>query len=227
VAERPLVKICGLARREDALAADRAGADYLGVVLSAGFRRSVEPARASALVEGTRALKVAVLVDEHPDAAEAAALALGAAVLQLHGDEEPSLLAALKERGPWALWRAVRARSLDDIRRTVERYHGVADGILVEGGEGALGVGGARLELDADRVRDLLPEGLDFVLAGGLDADTVAEAVRRFEPDVVDVSSGVERERGAKDHALVEAFVLAARGALAGGASRRAPAGGR
>jgi phosphoribosylanthranilate isomerase len=217
------VKICGLVRREDALAADRAGADYLGVVLSAGFLRSVEPERARAVVEGTRARKVAVLVDEDAEAAEAAGRTLGASVLQLHGDEEPTLLLALRERGPWALWKSVRARSLDDIRRTAERFVGVADGILVEGAGSALGVGGARIGLDSGSVRKLVPREIDFVLAGGLDVATVADAVRRFEPDVVDVSSGVEREPGAKDHALVDAFVRAARGAVAGVASGATP----
>jgi phosphoribosylanthranilate isomerase len=199
------VKICGITRREDALAADEADADYLGVVLSAGFGRSVEPGRAGALVEGTRARKVALLVDESAEAAEAAAHALGAAVIQLHGAEEPELLDALRERGPWKLWKGVRARSLEDVAKAVERYASVADGILVEGWKkGGPGVGGAKVKLD--------PDAVDFVLAGGLDAKSVADAVRRFHPDVVDVSSGVESELGVKDHDSVRAFVRAARG---------------
>ena len=205
------VKICGLVRREDALAADEAGADYLGVVMSAGFGRSVAPARAGALVAGTRARKVAVLVGESPEAAAAAADALGADVIQLHGDEPPSVLEALRALGSWQLWKAVRARSLGDVEGTVRRYRDLADGLLLEGWKkGSLGVGGARLSLDPRRVRGLLPAGLDFVLAGGLGPDTVDEAVRRFRPDVVDVSSGVERSVGVKEHELVRAFVAAA-----------------
>lgn len=221
------VKICGLTRREDVLAADRAGADYLGVVLSAGFGRSVDRRRAAELVVGTRAPRVAVLVDETPEAAEAAAIALGADVLQLHGEEDPGILRALRERGPWTLWKAVRALTLDDVERTVERYGGVADAILVEGWkEGALGVGGARVGLDPARVRELIPDALDFVLAGGLGPETVADAVRTFRPDVVDVSSGVEREMRVKDHALVDAFVRAARSAAERAASDTHPAAG-
>jgi len=214
MAERPLVKICGLTRRDDVVAADRAGADYLGVVLSAGFARSVDPGLAAALFTGTRAWKVAVLVDESADEAVAAALALGADVLQLHGEESPETLEALRARGPWKLWKGVRARSLTDIGAAVERYAEVADGILVEGWkDGPLGVGGARLALDSAAVREIVPAGLDFVLAGGLRPDTVADAVRRFRPDVVDVSSGVERTIGEKDHMLVRAFVESARAA--------------
>ena len=214
--EGPRVKICGLMRREDVLAADAAGASFVGVVLSAGFGRSVELPRAAALVAGTRAAKVAVLVDETPAAAEEAALALGADALQLHGSESPDVLEALRARGAWTLWKAVRARSLGDIERTVERYARVADGILVEGWRaGSLGVGGARLGLEPEAVRALVPATLDFVLAGGLEPGTVAEAARLFRPDVVDVSSGVERAPGVKDPEAVRAFVRAARGVAA------------
>ena len=208
------VKICGLVRREDAVFADEAGADYLGVVLTPGFGRSVDPARAAELVEGTRARKVGVLVDASPDAAELAGRAIGADVLQLHGDESPDVLQELHARGPWALWKAVRAGSLGDVERAVQRYAHLADGLLVEGlQEGSLGVGGARVELDPGSVRKLVPLSIDFVLAGGLGAKTVRDAVGRFLPDVVDVSSGVEATLGKKDHALVRAFIDGARSA--------------
>jgi phosphoribosylanthranilate isomerase len=190
------------------------------VILSSGFGRSVDPADAAKLVAGTGAQKVAVLVDESARAAEAAAAALGADVLQLHGDEEPSVLEALRSSGAWTIWKAVRARSLDDVERTVDRYGDLADGILVEGWkEGAPGRGGARLALEPSSVRDTIPRKLEFVLAGGLDPDTVREAVQSFRPDVVDVSSGVERALGLKEHALVRAFVDAARATGAGTAS--------
>lgn len=210
------VKICGVTRREDALAADRAGADYVGVILSAGFSRSVAPAAASALVEGVRPITVAVLVGEEPRAAEAAARWIGAGVIQLHGEEPPSVLADIRTRGAWKLWKAVRAREPADIERAVESYADVADGILVEGWkEGVVGGGSARLDLDPERVRALIPERLDFILAGGLEPRTVADAVTAFRPEVVDVSSGVERTRGEKDEGLMEQFVESARGAAA------------
>jgi len=211
------VKICGITRREDALAVDRTGADYLGVILSAGFSRSVEPARAGELVEGVRPIRVAVLVGEEPRAAEAAARALGAGVIQLHGEEAPSVLADIRTRGPWKLWKAVRARAAADVERAVERYADVADGILVEGWkDGVVGGAGVRLDLEPEHVRELIPEQLDFILAGGLGPDSVLESARAFRPDVVDVSSGVERTRGEKDHGLMARFVESARRAGAG-----------
>ena len=209
------VKICGLTRREDVVAADAAGADYLGVVLTAGFGRAVKPSEARALVAGTRPPKVAVLVDENVDAAAEAARALGADVIQLHGNEAAEMLVALRARGPWKLWKAVQARSAADIEQAVERYGTLVDAFLVEGW-GTPGVGGARVQIDPVRVRALLPAGTAFVLAGGLTPDTVADGVRAFHPDVVDVSSGVERALRVKDHDKIRAFIDAARTAAAG-----------
>jgi phosphoribosylanthranilate isomerase len=96
VAEGIRVKICGLRRREDVLAADSFGADYLGVVLTAGFARSVDPGLATEILEGVAAIRVAVLVDESVAAAEARGKAIGAGVLQL-------------------VWMAFRARVPDDL----------------------------------------------------------------------------------------------------------------
>jgi phosphoribosylanthranilate isomerase len=206
------VKICGLTRREDALEADRAGADYLGVVMSAGFGRSVPPRAAGALAAGTRGRKVAVLVDESPADVAAFAAALGADVVQLSGDEAPDTIGAIRSLGPWAIWKAVRPRSVDDVEAAVARYGDAVDGILVEGWkEGSRGGSGTRVAVDAERVRGLVPADIDFILAGGLGPDSVSDAIHAFRPDVVDVSSGVERSVGVKDHERVHAFVEAAR----------------
>ena len=211
--ERPAVKICGLTRGEDAHHADASGADYLGVVLSDGFARSVDTTRAARFLEGTRATRVAVLVNEPPDRAAVLATEIGAGVIQLHGDEDRAVVEALRGLGEWELWKAVRARSTGDMRRAAEEVGAVIDGLLVEGWrEGVIGGGGASLGLAPEEVRPLVPASTTFVLAGGLTPSTVGATIQDFRPDVVDVSSGVERELGAKDPDLVEAFVAAARG---------------
>lgn len=208
------VKICGLARNEDARAAEALGADLLGVVLTDGFRRSVPLEAAPAVVAGTSVPKVAVLVDESPEAAVAAARAVGASVLQLHGAESVATVRELRSRGDWRLWKAVRARTLGDLHRAVDAMGDQVDGFLVEGWrEGVVGGSGARIELDPAEVRASIPDHLDFILAGGLTPGSVAGAVARFSPDVVDVSSGVEREVRRKDRSLVEGFIRAARAA--------------
>jgi phosphoribosylanthranilate isomerase len=227
-AARLRVKICGLRRREDVLAADAAGADYVGVILSAGFARSVSLAAAAGLVDGVRATPVAVLVDEPAEEAAVRADALGARVLQLHGSEPEDVVRELSTAGRWTLWKSVRARTGDDVDRAVDRYGAWVGGLLVEGWRDGV-VGGGGVSLDPERFADLrarVPVGLDVILAGGLDPDNVAGAVARFGPDVVDVSSGVETSPGRKDHELVRLFVRYARaaaGEAAAGEDAQAP----
>jgi len=207
------VKICGLMRNVDARAAEAAGAELLGIVCSPGFGRSVPGERAGEVMAGTTIPRVAVLVDESPEGAEAAARAVDASVLQLHGEEDRATVREIRRRGEWTLWKAVRARRLSDLRRAVDRLADEVDGFLVEGWRrGVTGGGGVRLALDPEEVRAAVPRELDFILAGGLEPTTVAEEVARFRPDVVDVSSGVERDVGSKDAKLISAFVEAARG---------------
>ncbi len=212
VADRTRVKICGLTRHEDARRADELGADFLGVVLSAGFGRSVRAHEAAAVVEGVGASTVAVLVNETPSMAAYLATLIGASVIQLHGEEEVSVVEELRSLGAWKLWKAVRARSLRDLARAIARYGPVVDGFLVEGWkQGAMGGAGASLSLEPEAVRASIPDGLDFILAGGLTPESVAGEVARFRPEVVDVSSGVERSLGTKNEELVSSFIESAR----------------
>jgi len=221
------VKICGLTRRVDAELAASLGADYLGVVVSSGFRRSVAEADAGPLLAGLVPVKVAVLVDEDPARAEELARAVGAAVLQLHGSEPPAAVAELALRRSWRLWKSVRAREPDDVRRAVDRYGAWVEAILVEGClEGVIGGGGARLSRDAfGSLRDLASAPLRVVLAGGLTPYTVAAAVDHFAPHVVDVSSGVEVEPGRKSPDLVARFIREARRAVGPERGTRNPPG--
>jgi len=216
-AEDPRVKICGLTRLEDARAAEAAGADLLGFVLSRGFARTVPASHVPEFVRGTRAPRVAVLVDEPIERAVALARALHASVVQLHGTEPPETVRAVGEAGPWRVWKAVRARTVEDVRAAVLDYGPVADGLVVEGyREGAVGGSGLVLEVAPDQVRAAIPTTLDFVLAGGLTPATVREAGVRFRPDVVDVSSGVEGAPGVKDPKAMRAFVANVRGGVDG-----------
>jgi phosphoribosylanthranilate isomerase len=196
------VKICGLTQAEDARMAERAGADFLGFVLTPGFGRSVPPGAAPALVEGTSRPRVAVS-------------SIDASVLQLHGSEPRETVEALRGLGDWRIWKAVRAGSVEDVARAVLVYGPLVDALLLEGRrQGIVGGGGVRLEVEPERARELIPDGLEFVLAGGLDPDSVGEAVARFRPNIVDVSSGVEREPGRKDEAALIRFVRAAKEAM-------------
>ncbi len=213
MAERPAVKICGLCRRQDVLVADALGVEYLGVVVTGGFSRSVTPSDAERILEGVEATRVAVLVDESVDAVAAAAATVDAGVIQLHGAEPPDAVLELRSRGSWRIWKAVKARAPDDLLRTLDHFGGVIDGLLLEGWkEGVMGGGGARLDLEVfATLRAAVPADIDLILAGGLTPESVAGAVARISPDVVDVSSGVEVRVREKDPQRVRDFVRQSR----------------
>jgi phosphoribosylanthranilate isomerase len=205
-------KICGLVRPEDARHADRAGADYLGVVFGPSPRRRTEE-QARRIWQGTAGRRVGVFVDADEDELLRLARSSELAVVQLHGSEEPEVCRRIREQGAWATWKAVRARDDQSLRDTLARYADAVDGILVEGwsarGHGGLG---ARFDWSlAAEWRGDWPEGVQLILAGGLDPENVGEAIRVVRPDVVDVSSGVERAIGIKDPDAVRAFVAAAK----------------
>ena len=207
------VKICGLTRPEDARHAAQEGASYLGAILTPGFSRSIEPAHAEELMPGGGPVLVAVVVDAGVEAARAAAARAGAGVIQLHGGETPEELAALRADGRWRVWKAVRVRDAEDVRRALERFAGVADGLLLEGVHPRRGGGqGAAFRWEAVApLHGSFPDGLTFIAAGGLTPLNVHRCVQLLRPDVVDVSSGVEHRVGVKDHAMVSAFLRAAR----------------
>jgi phosphoribosylanthranilate isomerase len=207
------VKICGLIRPEDAHHAADVGADYLGAILSEGFGRSVPAALAREFARPGGPPLVSVFVDEPTADVVAKARQVRASVLQLHGEESPAVLDELRGEGGWALWKAVRPRSSEELLRSADCYAEHADALLVDGWHRDLpGGGGAHFPWEViEDIRGQLPSGLALVAAGGLTPDTVAEAVARLTPDVVDVSSGVESAPRQKDAAKVEAFIQAAR----------------
>lgn len=221
-APAPAVKICGVTDAHDARTAVEAGADYVGLVFAESPRRvsREEAARIVAALEG-RARPVGVFVDADPATIRAVCAETGIEVAQLHGAEPPEACAALREAG-LEVWKAVRPREPAELGWTADRYRDAVDAVLVEGWspERAGGTGtGVPLEwLEGWRER-LGLGAARLVLAGGLLPGTVAEAVARVRPDVVDVSSGVEWRPGEKDPQRIRIFVREARrgGEAAGG----------
>ncbi|MBB4638974.1 phosphoribosylanthranilate isomerase [Longimicrobium terrae] len=206
----PAVKVCGLMRPEDALAAAEAGADYLGVILAPGGKRTVTAERANVILGGLRPRRVGVFVDADEAELRAAGQAAGLHVLQLHGDEPPALADRMRAAG-YEVWKAVRVREAGDVLAAAERYAGSADALLLDGYSAAAHGGtGTVFPWEAvAAIRGGLPAGLRIIAAGGLRPDNVATAARLLRPDAVDVSSGVEREPGLKDAGAVRAFVQA------------------
>jgi phosphoribosylanthranilate isomerase len=210
------VKVCGITRLEDGIHAHRAGADYLGVIASEGFSRSTSLALAAELAEETGVPVVAVTVDEPAARLAQIARTSRATVLQLHGEESPEVLRILRDAGDWKLWKALRVRTADEVLEALARYGEVADAILLDGWHPEhRGGSGSRFPWDlVSPLRGEFRGATELVAAGGLTPSNVAEAVRALRPDVVDVSSGVEMEKGRKDAGRMRTFIENAKRAM-------------
>src|SRR5512140_1203578 len=126
------VKLCGMCRPEDAMLALESGADYIGVILSPGFRRSQPAARAARIYGAAGSLRRAgVFVDAPASEMESAALALGLHVLQLHGAEPPELARSLRRAG-LEVWKALRPRDARELLVGADAYTGAADALLLD-----------------------------------------------------------------------------------------------
>lgn len=200
----PRVKICGVTRLEDALAAARLGADAIGFNFWPGSKRHLPPAAARALVARLPPFVTAVGVFVDPTREEllAAMAASGAQVAQLHGDEPPELLAGL----PFPVVKAVRVGGPEALEQ-LARYPDAA-GFLLD--SASPGYGGSGVAFDW-ALAARAAERTAVILAGGLTPANVAEAVRAVRPWAVDVASGVESAPGVKDHELMARFVRAAK----------------
>lgn len=203
--DRVRIKVCGLTRPEDALAAEAAGVDALGVIFAPGSKRRVDVAQALRVLApvGPFVARVGVFVDA--SVAEVLEAVRGArlSAVQLHGREDAATVAEIATYVP--VLRAVRWTPGFDPAAA-----GAAPiaALLVDGPEP-----GSGLAFDWDAAAVALTRGPRWVLAGGLTPDNVAVAVARLRPYGVDVASGVESAPGVKDHARLRAFVAAVRGA--------------
>lgn len=211
-------KICGLVRAEDAACARAAGARFVGAVFAGGPRR-VDPAQARAVYDAAPGCtRVAVMGHEPVEDLVARAMQAGADIVQLHGDPSPRTVEAVREAWPGGVWAALRVPADAFDRERAAALFAVADGVVLDAFvPGALGGTGVALDWRAlvpalAAVRARADAQAALIVAGGLRPETVATAIRLLAPDVVDVSSGVERAPGVKDHDRVRAFVAAARG---------------
>jgi phosphoribosylanthranilate isomerase len=211
------IKFCGVTRAADAALAASLGAAYVGCIFAGGPRHQTPDGAAKIFAELTgprRPRRVGVFAT-----ADAALLApaiekAGLDVIQLHGDPTPPEIAALRRSFHQQIWAVVRCRG-GELPDAAASLWDAADGVLLDARvDGRLGGTGVALPWQAlsGAIQDSRARSTHrgrLVLAGGLTADNVGQAIEVLRPDVVDTSSGVELAAGIKDPSRLKAFIQA------------------
>jgi phosphoribosylanthranilate isomerase len=180
-----MVKICGITRREDAVMAVEAGASALGFIFYPKSPRYVTPSAAAKLGDGLDTWKVGVFVNESPVAIEAVMRAARLDIAQVYGEAIPENM---------RVWRAFRPADFKSGWTTN------VEAILLDGPANGM-------SFDWTSARD---PNHKIIVAGGLDASNVADAIRIAKPWGVDASSKLESAPGIKDRQKVRAFIKSA-----------------
>ncbi len=204
---RTRVKICGITSVADALAAARQGADAIGLIFYPPSPRLVTLGRAAEIAAGLPPFVASVAVFVNPSQEHVAEVVAASrpSLLQFHGEETPMFCRSFGI--PYL--RAVRVKSGVDLLESLAAYEDAAGWLLDAYRDDLYGGTGEAFDWN------LIPPRLarPVILSGGLDAQNVGEAVRRVRPWAVDVSSGVESEKGVKDERLIAAFIAGVRNA--------------
>lgn len=198
---RTRVKICGITRIEDAMAASQAGADAIGFVFDSNSPRYVSSDQALKI---SRAIPpyvtiVGLFVNAPPDKIEATLKRIPLDLLQFHGNETPDQ--CRRYNRPYI--KAIPMEASVNLHEKIRLYND-ASGLLLDTHDMQV-AGGSGLTFDWGRVPPDLKKPV--ILAGGLTAENVGEAIRRARPYAVDVSSGVELTRGVKDAEKIANFI--------------------
>lgn len=208
---RPLIKICGITTAEALDASISAGATHVGLVFFPKSPRNVLPGQAAALAQrsGNRAQIVGLFVDPPPGQIEAVRSEVHLDVIQLHGKETPALTAQIAQSSGLEVWKAIGVRKRADLGEAAQ-YKGVANRVLYDAKppEGADLPGGTGLRIDWSLMQGHA-HPVPWILAGGLIAGNVVEAMGLTGARFVDTSSGVESAPGVKDNARIAAFCAA------------------
>ncbi len=206
-------KICGLAAPDAIAAAVAGGASHVGLNFYPPSPRYVTPARAASLVQRVPAAicKVGVFVEPDDDTLATVLAGVALDMVQLHGKESAARVAEVRTRFAVKVMKTAGISCEADVVAAAD-YAGVADWLLFDArapaeAPGAL-PGGNALAFDW-RLLAGRRWSVPWMLAGGLDADNVAEAARVTGAGVVDVSSGVEEQRGRKSPVKIAAFLAA------------------
>ncbi|MCB1460014.1 MAG: phosphoribosylanthranilate isomerase [Nitratireductor sp.] len=218
------IKICGLSTGEALDAVVDGGASHAGFIFFEKSPRNVTPVLAATLagrVRG-RVRTVAVTVDENDAMIDAIVATMRPDMLQLHGNETPHRLAAVKERHHLPVIKAFSVREASDLE-AITPYRGLADCFLFDAKppKGSDLPGGNGVSFDWSLMHGLDPD-LPYMLSGGINLTNLDEAISMVGPPGIDVSSGVETAPGKKDPALIRSLLARARKMRAIGGNRQA-----
>lgn len=202
------VKFCGIRRREDVIYCNVLEPDYMGMILSPGFRRSVTTAAAAALVKEKHAsiAAVGVFVNAAPDEIVRVLRSVPLDVIQLHGSEDAGIITKVRELTGLPVWKAIRVQNGKEIQAA---EHLGADQLVLEGyvpGQ----VGGTGQTANWDLIAKAPPQ-MPFFLAGGLKPENLRTALEKVHPTGIDVASGIETD-GMKDYEKMKEIVKIVRG---------------
>ena len=202
-----MVKVCGITNVADARVAAEAGADAVGFIFAESPRKvGVEDARGISIALPENVLKVGVFVNEPPEEVLRMAAEAGLDMVQLHGDETPEMVAAVRTGG-FPVMKAVLVRNAEALA-DVEAFE--ADLLLLDAYSEAAR-GGTGKTFDWGVAKSLEGRG-NIVVSGGLAPENVREAIEFFEPYGVDASSSLEDAPGKKNEDAVRRFIVAAKG---------------
>lgn len=205
------VKVCGLTRASDARAAAALGARYIGVIF-AGGPRTLDAEAARLVLDGGGASVDRVGVFANADTAAIAVTVNEAKldIVQLHADPDADTVRAIQEVTGARVWAVVRVDGALDPAMLRQLWK-AADALVLDSKVTGL-LGGSGVSFDWREAEQATHTRAGrLVVAGGLTARNVGEAIETLSPDIVDVSSGVESSPGIKDHARMADFIEAVR----------------
>ncbi len=203
--QRTRIKFCGFTRAQDIEVAARVGVDAIGLVCVPGSKRALSPAQAADLRAFVPNFVATVLLLSNADAHRARDTIemVRPDFVQFHGEESAHFCASFGR--PY--FKAVSMHSAENLHHAVRQFPTAAALILDSHGRG--GMGGTGETFDWTQIPQ--DSGKPLILAGGLTAANVGQAVRMVIPFAVDVSSGIETAPGRKSFEKMKAFVEAVR----------------
>lgn len=197
------IKICGITNPEDALCCAESGADAIGFVFYEKSSRYIEPERVSRIVSGLPPFltTVGVFVNESTERIMEVKAISGVDIVQLHGDETPAFCDSIVSRHI----KSIRVRDKAEI----DTMHDYTTNLILLDSFSGDEYGGTGNVFDWEFLKGYNFGTKKIILSGGLNSDNVAHAVKYITPWAVDVSSGVERSLGLKDHTKIKNFIEA------------------